>query len=123
MTASLPVTQGLLITHNYIGGGWSVAKGAVDNPLVQPNVKKPPSTFCLSMVAKVGVEMRLLFKSVPSAVKISPPNLNSKGDFHLTFGLQLPLLSSLRQPCFLNCYILDIGIYPISFLDSNHPQM
>ena len=119
MTVSLPVTQGLLIIHNSIGGGWSVEKGAVDNPLAQPNVKKPPSTSCLSMVAKVRGEMRL-FKSFPSLVTISPPILSSKGDFHLTFGLQLPLLSSLRQPCSLNCCILDIGIHPISFLDSNH---
>lgn len=53
----------------------------------QPNVKEPPSTSCLSMVAKVGVEMRLLPRSVPSTVRISPRVLNSKWDFSLDFRL------------------------------------
>lgn len=90
--------------------------GAVNSLWAQPKVKETSRKLpCLSMVAMVGVEMRLT-QSFPSIVNISPPVLNSKWDFHLTWHIAYASVFSVAvafPPCSLNYCVLDIGIQEV----------
>lgn len=90
-------------------------KGGSKEPLAQPKVKETCRKLsCLSMVAPVGVEMRLT-QAFPSIVNISPPVLNSKWDFHLTWRIAYASVFSMAVAVLrsLNYCVLDIGIQEV----------